>query len=183
MATNGDGEFVGFKQVYFDLESTDLHARMGVLLVGSFMSPEGKIETIVSKKKDVLDDHELAVAIRDKLETYDIIMGWNSKEHDVRFLNARLSFWGERRLSPDLFHVDLMWQFAKLKVGGRSLKGASNFYGDIEQKLELPIEVWKRANIGDRKAIAELIDRCESDARITRELAKRVIPLVRRIGV
>jgi hypothetical protein len=180
VALEAHGTDVGFKQAYFDFESTDLYAKLGVLLCASFLTPSGELWTLTNKSGKVLDDRQLAVDIRDTLEAHDLIMGWNSKEHDIRFLNARLTYWGERSLIP-VKHVDFMWQFAKLKVGGRSLEVAARYFGLGEEKMKFPNEVWQRANIGDKEAIAQLIERCESDVRLTRDVASRLIPLVRGI--
>lgn len=175
-------QFIGLTQVFFDFESTDLYAKMGVILCGSFLDSFGNMTTIrMPEGTDILDDRALCVQLRDELEKYDIIYGWNSKEHDVRFLNGRLIFWGERPLDPKIKHVDIMWQFNKMKVGGRSLEKAANFFELSERKKLLELSTWKAANVGREQAIQELVERCESDVRLTREVFGRIKSLLRNV--
>src|SRR2546428_7375120 len=113
------------KIVSWDLETTNLTGLMGRILCGSFMPiVDGVATTPYTFRLDQkefrgrsrIDDNKLAMAIRDELEEYHMIVGWNSKLFDAPFLNARLAKAGERPLHPQ-FHLDLMYY-----AGGCSMR-------------------------------------------------------------
>src|SRR5439155_21264863 len=101
--------------VAFDCETTNLSGLMGRILCASFYRiVDGKSTKPYTFRLDSpkyaghskIDDNKLCVAIRDELEKYHLIVGWNSRLFDVAFLNARLAKAEERPLHPQ-FHLDL----------------------------------------------------------------------------
>lgn len=173
----------------FDLETTDLKANMGILLCGAFQPivEEGKYpkpQTLSLKlaDSDVYDpdpDKALAVALRDKIESYHMIVSWNGKMFDIPFLNSRLMFHNERPVRPQ-FHLDLMWYMAgsSNRVGSRKLMSAQQFFRIPETKTSLDWEVWKRAMKGDTKAMKEVTHHCEIDVTVLAKAYWRLIPFV-----
>lgn len=173
--------------VSFDLETTDLRANMGILLCGSFQPivPEGyysnhhdtppkpytfKLERKKGDKYNANPDRDLAVAIRDELEKYNLIVGFNSKLFDLPFLNSRLLAHNERRAHIQ-WHLDVMFQLrgTQNRIGGSSLLTAQQFLGiggDDEGKTKLDWDIWKAAGLGDPKAMAEVMDHCERDVKV-----------------
>lgn len=170
----------------WDLETTDLRANMGILLCGAFQPivPEGfysnhhdtvpkpytiKLQRKADQKFDPNPDRELAVAIREELEKYNLIVGWNSKMFDVPFLNARLLAHGERRVRLQ-WHLDLMYQArgTQNRIGGSSLITVQQFLGipSEEGKTKLEWDVWKAAGLGDPKAMAKVVEHCEKDTEV-----------------
>lgn len=176
----------------FDTESTDLSASWGRILCCSFVSLDSKPYTFRSdfKKwqgKNLIDDSRLAVAIRDELEAADIIVGWNSKLHDVPLLNARLALAGERavRLGEKYgtFHLDIMWYSSgqSMKIGGRKLDTVAKFFKAENQKTPLDGEAWQLAGVGDKKAMACIVEHCECDVLVLRDLWPHLAPYVKQI--
>ena len=174
-----------------DLETTDLKAFMGILLCGSFQSIDltGKQKPVTLSldldKNDIFNpdpDKALAVALRDKIESYNMIVTWNGKLFDIPFLNSRLMFHGERPVHVQ-FHLDLMYYMAgsSNRVGSRKLVSAQQFLRIPEQKTVLDWEVWKRAMRGDAVAMKEVVRHCEIDVRVLAQAYWRLLPSVANI--
>lgn len=168
-----------------DTESTDLKAMMGRILCASFVTLDGKPYTFRAdmapwKSKDPIDDSRLCVAIRDELEKFNLIVGWNSKLHDIPLLNARLSKVGERPYHCQNFHLDAMWYAggSSQKIGSRKLDNVAKFYGLNDQKTEITWDDWQRAGAGDVKAMKTVVHHCEQDVKVLRAAYWKLLPFV-----
>lgn len=168
----------------FDFETITLHADYGELLVGA-IKPYGKTPIVVFQREPNSTDRNLAVAIRDELEKYDIIVSFNGKMFDIPFLNTRLMYHDERRKAPQ-FHLDLYWIARNLfRMTSNSQASLAKFFGFEEQKLDIPQPVWARAQAGDPKSMSLLVKRCTSDIKTLEEMFKKVkrhIMQIRRDG-
>lgn len=177
------------KIVAWDLETTDLKALMGQTLCCSF-SPVNKIESTYSlrgdikpfREKDPISDRKLVVAIRDELERYHCIVGWNSKLFDLAFLNARLLHFGERPCRPQ-FHIDLMYyaRGASLKIGSSKLENVQKFFRLPDEKTPLEWDEWKRAARADKKAMDKVLKHCEQDTKCTAQAYWVLLPMIANI--
>lgn len=179
----GAGEYVGPRIVFWDIETTDLNGFFGRLLACSFADSWGNVTTYRYTdfdRSNAIDDHLLAVAIRDELERYDIVCGWNSHDFDHRFLDARLLHAGERPLRQDSMRLDLMWHFYKVRAGSRRLDNAAKFFRTADQKTPLSPETWALAGTGDLAALEEVVEHCEADVLTTRAVYARVKPMIPR---
>lgn len=176
--------------LFYDTESTDLAASWGRILCASFASIQGDVYSfrgdIGKLKGDTeIDDSKLCLAIRDELEAADMIVGWNSKLHDVPLLNARLAVAGERAVRigerHGTSHLDLMWYSsgASMKIGGRSLATVSRFFGVVHSKTALDGSTWQLAGAGNRKATAAVVEHCEADVLVLRDLWDYLAPYVK----
>lgn len=159
------------KIVFFDLECTSLKPTIGRILCASFLPLDGEPYTFTAidrkyRTRDVYDDSKLAIAIRDELEKYDIIVGHNSKWFDLKFLNARLLRVGER-IKDAQYHVDTMWSWRSKSSSWSKLDSILKFMNSENQKTEIEWEQWMRALGWDRKlreeAMAEIVTHCEAD--------------------
>jgi uncharacterized protein YprB with RNaseH-like and TPR domain len=166
---------VGPTHAVFDLETTDLKGDFGRLLCGSVLSyPWDGMKTF--RIEDYNDgkltlDGPLAVVIRDYIEEHQFSIGYYSKGFDIPFLNTRLLAAGERKMKS-IFHYDCIWGYKGwrgVKLSGSSMKTVARYLG-IEQKMDVNPAVWVEAKAGDREAIDIIVDRCESDVRITMEI-------------
>jgi len=168
---------------YFDLETTDLSGCFGQLLCGSVWSSKPGTKMVTHRidemedKKDFTDDRSLALAIRNHLEEHRMSVGYFSKGFDVPFLNARLAEHGDRLLSSE-FHFDPIWHFKGfhgLKLRSSRMKVVAEFL-KIERKQDVDIDVWKKCLVlaaqGDSEKMDIIVDRCESDVRITAKIAE-----------
>lgn len=181
------------KVTLFDTESTDLAASWGRILCCSFHDL-GEGDNVTTFRGDVkphrrpvrVDDSKLCIAIRDRLETADMIVGWNSILHDVPLLNARLAVAGERPLNPRK-HLDLMFYAGgvSLKVGGRRLDTVAKFFKVPNQKTPLDGDMWQRAAVGDKTnsgvpAMDYIVEHCEADVLVLRDLWPHLFPFVKK---
>lgn len=166
-------------------------AAWGRVLCASFADGSSEPYTFRSDRKkwagkNAIDDGPLCVAIRDELESADIIVGWNSILHDVPLINARLARVGERpvRLGEKhgVWHLDLMWYSggASMKIGGRSLDLVSKYFGTDDHKTPLDPETWQLAGSGDKKALDLVVEHCEADVNVLRDVGKVLAPTVKK---
>ena len=160
----------------FDLETTDLKADFGRLLCGSVLSyPSMQMQSFRIDEEHgetVADDGTLAVAIRNEIERHHISAGYFSKGFDVSFLNTRLMVKGHRKMTP-MLHIDPIWFYKGwrgLKFRSSSMKVVAKVLGLEETKMDVPDEVWIDARHGDKGSLDILVDRCESDVRITMDI-------------
>lgn len=179
------------KVVFYDTESTDLSASWGRILCASFVELNGEPYTFRCDEKrftgkNAIDDSALVVAIRDELESADIVVGWNSILHDAPLLNARLALVGERGVKlgekHGTWHLDLMYYSGgqSMKVGGRRLETVSKFFKTEDNKTPLLGETWQLAATGDKKALNEVVVHCEADVMVLRGLWPSLAPFVKK---
>lgn len=176
--------------LFYDTESTDLSASWGRILCASFADLRGEVTTYredeFEDRAHVVDDSRLCVAIRDELESADIIVGWNSILHDVPLLNARLALAGERSLRTGekhgTWHLDLMWYAGgqSMKIGGRKLDTVAKFFGCENQKTPLDGTTWQLAGAGDTAALDLVVEHCEADVLVTRDVWPHLVPNVKK---
>lgn len=179
----------GAKIVGFDLECTSLKPTIGRILCASFIPISGddggsEPYTLSAtgrgfKKADVYDDSMLAVAIRNELEKYDIIVGHNSKMFDLKFLNARLLRVGERTKVAQ-YHIDTMWSWRSKSSAWSGLDAIQKFmFAEGVSKTEIAWEQWMRALGWDKTmrdaAMATIVEHCEQDVLVLAEVFNRLV--------
>lgn len=171
--------------VVFDIETTDLKGLMGRILCCSFLDGiTGEVKTFRSDEKpwrgrSKIDDSKLAVAIREELEKYTLIVGHNSKLFDVPFVNARLAKAGERPIRVQ-WHLDTRWYLnsASMRVGSAKLENAQKFFELGEAKTPISWEQWQLAATLDKQAMDEVVVHCEQDVKVLAELVPHILPYV-----
>lgn len=171
--------------VVFDIETTDLKGLMGRILCCSFLDGlTGEVTTFRADEKpwrgrSKIDDGRLAVAIREELEKYTLIVGHNSKLFDIPFINARLAKAGERPVRVQ-WHLDTRWYLnsASMRVGSAKLENAQKFFELGEAKTPISWEQWQLAATLDKQAMDEVVVHCEQDVKVLAELVPHVLPYV-----
>lgn len=172
----------------WDLETSDLKALMGRVFCCSFhqivdgkrMQPYTfRIDERRFKGRNAIDDSKLVIAIRDELEKYNCIVGWNSKLFDAPFLNARLAKVGERPLRPQ-FHLDLMWYAggASMRIGSRKLDNVQKFFKLGSEKTPITWENWALTAAGDKASLNDVVHHCEQDVKVLTEAYWALLPQV-----
>lgn len=173
------------KIAYWDIETSDLNAEFGRLVCASVLSlPEDRMISLRQddyvrrkKAKNMADDRQIALDLRDLLEEFHVTAGWYSKGFDIPFLNTRLVSYGERRLHTHL-HLDGVW-YAKgwrgVKPKSSKLKDAAVFFDLDDRKPEVEPQTWIAARSGDRDAMDEVVERCEADASLTRSVVEKLL--------
>jgi uncharacterized protein YprB with RNaseH-like and TPR domain len=177
----------GFNIVGFDIEATHLKPNVGRILCCSFKPLGGEVYTLHGHdkrymKKDVYDDSALAIAIRDELEKYDILIGWNSRMFDVKFINARLMRVGART-KDNQWHVDGMWQVRTKSAAWSGLDSVQKFIlpdaSEENTKTSVEWQKWMQALGWDKQlrgaAMAEIVDHCERDVRVLEDVYRQLV--------
>src|SRR5688572_6481548 len=130
--------------------------------------------------KDLADDSRLAIAVRDELEKYDIIVGHNSKLFDRKFLNARLMRYGERPLKS-MWHLDTMWIIRTHAAMSSKLDNVQKHMGLPDEKTPITWDDWQRGAGFDRAAMDQIVQHCEQDVIVLAQAYWRLLPFVRDI--
>ncbi len=178
---------LGFlRSVAWDLETTDLHALMGRILCCSFHDMEtGETWTLRGDRgefhnsDDPIDDSALAVAIRDTLEQYDVLISYNGILFDHKMLKARLLKAGER-MPEKRWIVDPMWNIRTNFKMSSKLANVTKFVGG-EEKPAPTWDDWQRAAAGHKGGMDVIVDRCEADVRILADVARRIKPTIQQL--
>lgn len=179
------------KVLFFDTESTSLEASWGRILCASFATFGEPPYTYRGdsrrhRGKEKVDDSKLCLAIRDELEKADVIVSWNGILHDIPLLNARLSLVDERPCQLEekfgTRHIDAMYYVrgSSMKIGGSKLDTAAKFFQLADQKTPLDGLVWQRAATGDKKALGQIVEHCESDVLVLRGTWPYVAPNIKK---
>jgi uncharacterized protein YprB with RNaseH-like and TPR domain len=180
---------VNFRIGFFDYETTGLKANFGRTLVFSVCGADGKMTTLRAddpalQGRTRRDDAKLAAASRDILESYNILVSWNGKRFDIRYLNGRLLLGGERPLRSDIMHADLLpisrhyfaWHSHRLDAVAKTLRLTN-------QKTELDFDAIEAARDGEAWALDNIVEHCEADVRVLRDVFFRyqdIISIVHR---
>lgn len=158
---------------YWDLETTALRADFGQLLCGvigehnSTNPLEPELSTYVLRDfkspRGRCDDSQLAIDIKEHLEQFDLVIGYNSIKFDKNFLNTRLAFHGYGAVNIKR-HKDLLYVMRyKFCLSSNSLKNACKFLFGNSQKTEMSMVRWREAHAGVRDAYDEVIYHCKQD--------------------
>lgn len=175
--------YVGPTIAFFDIETT--FSTQPRMLTAALVDGHGDarlFDLLQHPGSDWLDDRALAVAVRDALESYTIVAGWNSKLFDVPVINGRLAYHGERPLRLQM-HVDLMYyasgQF--MRIGRRSLDSVSTFFHSPNRKTPLNPAIWDKADHGDMEAYDLIREHNLADVAVTRDVWAHLSPHIRTI--
>jgi uncharacterized protein YprB with RNaseH-like and TPR domain len=171
--------------VMWDIEATSLSGMIGRILCSSFKPLGEEPYTFRGDRKpyrngDIADDSALAIAIRDELEKYDVLVGHNSKLFDAKFLAARLFRVGERPRRKQL-HVDTMWLIRSNLRMSSKLDNIQKFIGLPEEKSPIAWDDWARAGAWNRQAMDYVVEHCEQDVRVLEGVYVKLLPYVSRL--
>jgi uncharacterized protein YprB with RNaseH-like and TPR domain len=175
------------KILFFDLETFgfNFNADAGFIMVASYKwQGEKKVRTITRKNphkwtKNAQDDKEICRQFAKVIEDADMVVGWNSKSFDWRFLQTRMLKHGLGYLPPVPHEDGLKTARHALKMG-RSLENIGKFFALDTQKEKMDLaKVWMPAGAGDPTALKQVIKRCESDVKLLEEAYNLLAPLSR----
>jgi uncharacterized protein YprB with RNaseH-like and TPR domain len=174
-----------FSVAMFDIEATHLKPNVGRTICVSIKPINEEPYTLHClekrfKKPDVYDDGALAIATLEELEQYDIIVGWNSKAFDYKFLNSRAVRVGGR-VKVAQYHVDGMWSWRSKMSAWSGLNNAQRFAlpGNDTEKTSIEWDKWMQVLGWDpklsRAALDEIIDHCEKDVIVLEDVYKMLV--------
>jgi len=182
-----EGDFVGFNIAFYDIESSGLGAWNNEMTCYSIVDNFGRLTNATKfdfKQRNVLDDRELVINLRDTLEQYDILCAWYGTMFDLPFVNAKLIEYGEKPMR-DMMYIDPCFKTRGgrygLKVGSAKLKNVAKWLNTPNQKPDVEWRTFRLAAIGDPDALAEVQDRCDADVRVMRDIFQHIKPVIRTI--
>jgi uncharacterized protein YprB with RNaseH-like and TPR domain len=150
---------------FFDIESSNLDASIGVILCACIKDRGGEVHTFVAGQDEggIISDRTVVVAIRDRLEQYDYVSTFYGTRFDIPFLNTRLLMHGERPIDR-LRHIDLYFVARfKLKLHSNRLQVVAETMLGESTKTRVVGPIWVRAIAGDKAAMQYIIDHCVID--------------------
>ena len=163
--------------VAFDIETTNLNANFGRILLTSFANIHtGEVVTMRGddekfRGEKLSDDSKLVAAIRDYMNDSFCWVSWNGKMFDVPFINTRLALADEETMDKRL-HIDLMYYARKpfLKIHSSRLDAVAKTFELKEQKTELTPKDWTDAMVLDKEALDYIQEHCEQDVKVLVEV-------------
>lgn len=162
----------------FDLETTELKADVGRLLIGSVMDYHTEeIFTFSIDPDRAYDDRTVCKEVRDKLQEYHLLVGWNILGFDLPFLQTRLAQNKMNKLGR-VFYCDLMYHYRGwhgLKPRNSKLSTVAEFWDLPERKDDLDVKYWSKAMAGHEPSLRRLEERCESDCRLTHQIYEETL--------
>ena len=177
--------YVGPTIAFYDIETT--YSAWSRILSVCIVDGFGKLEVFRLDDpryagESWTDDSVLVKAVKESLEGYDIIVGWNSKLFDLPIINARLLASGQEPCDP-LMHIDLMYKAtgSAVRVGRKSLDNVSKYFGVENKKTPLDPRIWDKADHGDKAAYEKIIEHNIADVYVTRDVYGKLKRLVRNI--
>ncbi len=176
----------------FDLETTDLEADRGVVLVACYESSKqpGKITTLrndVINKKDWCrgkrgNDREIVRAMCEAINAHDVIVGHNAMRFDIPFLRTRCLRWGLPPLKETKCVDPLQIAWRKFKLRSNRLGSVSDHLGISDRKTPLDMSVWADAMLnGSKDAMNLITEHCEADIRVLSGVLPHVKPFIRQL--
>ena len=170
-----------------DIETSDLRADIGGLMVASFaeLDASGKIVVTRTKNLDTIGkgtiiqrEKLLAQWTKEQWENADIVIGQNHVGFDRHFIDGVL-FRHRLPLLEKRILIDT-YQTAKGSFAmSASMKNMVDIMG-LGSKDAPSKDDWRNANHGDSKALARITVRCEEDVRLTAAMWERLKPLYMR---
>ena len=160
--------FIGLDIAYWDLETT--FSTQPLVLYGAIADQFGDIQQF-RKSSRITDDKQLVKSIALALSDYDIWVTWNGKLFDVPVLNGRLRYHGLQPL-PLVKHIDAMYYATggSMRIGRRSLASVSEYFDVPNRKTPLSVRIWDRAMSGDEEAYNLIVEHCDADVLVTRDV-------------
>lgn len=169
------------KCAMWDIETTHLKPNFGMLLCGA-VKEYGRPPVLLSAGRKGKNDKVLAIAIRDELEKYDILVSYFGLNFDLKFLNSKLIHYKERPLAPR-FHIDAYRTVKKVfNTSSRSLATITEYLG-IPGKSRVTPELWLSAGYDNSApALKEILDHNKWDVIILEQVFDRVKSFIKGIS-
>lgn len=171
--------FIGLEVAYWDLETT--FSTQPIVLYGAIADSFGEIQQF-KKGRNITDDSTLVYNIASALSDYDVWVTWNGKLFDVPVLNGRLRYHGFQPL-PLIKHIDAMYYATgnSMRIGRRSLASVSEYFDVPNRKTPLSVRIWDQAMAGDEDAYRKIVEHCDADVLVTRDVFNVLKPQISNI--
>ena len=166
------------KIALFDLETTGLNADFAVVLC-AVVKPLGEPSVTFGLQKMGSYDGALVSCVVDELSKYDVLVAYNGKAFDRRFLNTRALRWGIPPLSMGIPLKDPFLAAKRyMNVSFRSLGQLSYFLKTRHRKSSVDGNVWLEATLDrDEAAFQHIVTHCKADVLVLEEVTQKLVPL------
>ncbi len=170
----------------WDLETSNLNANFGIILASSIKPLGG--EVVVHRIDDDpnyadhrWDDSHLVEAVRNELENYQVIVGWNHVGFDLPMLESRLIKHGLRALDKtNMCFVDMLWASRyRMRLSSNTLERVIEYLDTKTKKTPLIGEWWIRAMAGDSAALDLIVEHNIKDVESLEEVADKLSRFVK----
>lgn len=173
-------EKVGF----LDIETSNLKANFGIVLCWCILADDGTLYEDYMTKKDVMSGIEDARVVETCIATmleFNRVVGHYSTYFDIPFIRTRALIHGIKFPGQgELYHTDT-WKMAKKSLclhSNRQDVIAESLYGKtVKTRISHPD--WRKAMLGDAKAMAEVVDHCEKDVEDLKKNYETLLPFVK----
>lgn len=175
---------VKLRSVVVDIETSDLRADIGGLMVASFgvLDSSGSIVEMHTENVSTIGggtvaqrEKKLVQWTKAQWEAADIIIGQNHIGFDRHFIDGVLFRHGLPLLQNRIL-IDT-YQTAKGKLAmGASMKNLVDIM-HLGSKDAPSKDDWRNANHGDIEALTRITERCESDVDLTAKMWARLKPI------
>lgn len=165
------------KILLYDIEvfAFDFSADKGFISCISWKwKDEDRVHTIRYKKPS--NDYGVCLKIAQLYEEADMVVTWNGKSFDQRFVQTRMLKHGLGYLPPVPHEDGLLTARRSIKMR-RSLDNVAKFFKFGVQKHPVTFETWFEAGLGNKKAMDEVVEHCEKDVLVLEEAYKLLGPL------
>lgn len=172
-----------FNIAVFDIETTSLEGSFGRLLCACFkFSHEASVRSV--KCRQLRSEQRALREFVSHWNDADIVVGWNSKRFDQRFINARLLHYGMPTLASKM-HIDLMWLWRHyVRSRGSSLDGTIKDLQIDTRKFDVEAHHWVEAaqeGTNSVESFEKILKHCEHDVIATEQVLCKIKPMVQRI--
>lgn len=176
------------KIVFFDIETTNLRANIGHVLVVCALPLDKDIIQIfrlderkyrASKK---YNDSRMLLAVKEYLEGSFCWVSWNGKMFDIPFLNSRLLLNGIETIQPRM-HVDLMYYARRpfLQITSSRLAAVAKAFKLSNQKDEFDYDPWQAAEHLEKWGMDYVCNHCCQDVKVLKEAFNVLAPFIKNI--
>ena len=175
-----------FNTCSWDIETSNLDADFGIILCSS-IKPLGKETTTIRLDEGPTyadapwDDKWLVKQIRDQLEEYMIVIGWNHVSFDLPFINSRLLKHGLKPIDTStMCMVDMLWASRyRMRIHSNRLDSVIEYLGTTTQKSPLLGDLWCRAMAGDQSALDKIVEHNVRDVVALEEVSEKLSRFVK----
>ena len=165
----------------FDIETTGLRSTYNRTICACFkFHDETKVRAKIARY--CKDEVALLDWIRDCWDEADLIVSWNGKLFDQRFVNGRRIQKGLMPLDAKKMHKDIMYEARSLRMTSCSLENVGCNFGCKIPKIKLMAEEWVKAAEGNKQAHQRILDHCVNDVLLLQEVFEKLKPLIVRIN-
>ena len=157
---------------FFDLETFDLSAEFGLVLVSCIKWRGGPTQTFVAHGDK--DERECLLATRDTLEQADFVVTYYGTGFDIPYLNTRLLINKERPIG-EFRHIDAYYTAKhKLRLQRNRMANVELALLESVQKTAIKPGIWRKALQGNKEALDYIVDHCQRDVAILGDIFEQL---------